>query len=222
MMTATSRTRTAILISGKGSNMEALINAASREDYPAKISLVISNRPKAGGLEIAKAKGIKTEVIDHKQFESRDEFDRALNACLEANQIELICNAGFMRLLTREFVEHWHNRQLNIHPSLLPAFKGLHTHERALEADAKITGCTVHFVRFDMDTGPIIAQAAVPILPGDTPEQVKARVQTAEHQLYPAALRLAASGRLRIVNERALIEGSPAEAPPLFSLPPEG
>ena len=121
---------------------------------------------------------------------------------------------AFMRLLTREFVEHWHNRQLNIHPSLLPAFKGLHTHERALEADAKITGCTVHFVRFDMDTGPIIAQAAVPILPGDKAADVKARVQTAEHKLYPAALRLAASGRLRIVNERALIEGSPAEAPP--------
>lgn len=220
-MTTTNRTRTAILISGKGSNMEALIDAAAKEHYPAEISLVISNRPKAGGLEIAAAQGIKTAVIDHKQFESRAEFDKALSTCLETNNIELICNAGFMRLLTREFVEQWHNRQLNIHPSLLPSFKGLHTHERALAADAKITGCTVHFVRYDMDTGPIIAQAAVPILPGDTIGTVKARVQKAEHQLYPAALRLAASGRLRIVNERALIDAAPSEAPPLFSLPPE-
>lgn len=218
-MTQKDKTNTAILISGTGSNMEALIIAAQNPDYPAKISLVISNRPKAKGVETARNFGIKVEIIDHKSFETREAFDQALTNCLEAHNIDLVCNAGFMRLLTKEFVTHWHNRQLNIHPSLLPAFKGLNTHERALQADVKITGCTVHFVRNEMDSGPIIAQAAIPILPNDTALTLKQRVLEVEHQLYPEALKLVASGNIRVVNENALISKTYEAAAPLFSLP---
>lgn len=202
----TNKTKTAILISGKGSNMEALIKAAKQPDYPAEISLVISNRPKAKGIETARALGVKVEIIDHKEFETREAFDKALNQCLEDHKIELICNAGFMRLLTSDFVARWLNRQLNIHPSLLPAFKGLHTHERVLELDAKITGCSVHFVRHEMDTGPILAQAAVPVLPGDDAESLKERVQKLEHRLYPEVLKRVANGSIRVINDKAILE----------------
>lgn len=215
------KVRTAILISGRGSNMDALIEAAADPDYPAEIIAVISNRPKAAGLEIAIAAGIPTRVVDHKDYDTREAFDHALSAALKSLDTELICSAGFKRLLTKGFVDEWHNRQLNIHPSLLPAFKGLNTHERALEADVKIAGCTVHMVRFDMDSGPIILQAGVPVLPDDTASSLGERVLLAEHQIYPEALRLVASGAVDICEERAVhqnkIEASPCVIFPQFT-----
>lgn len=199
--------------------MRALIKAAQSPDYPAEIALVISNRPNAKGLEFAKENNIQTSVIDHKTFETRDEFDQALDTALTEADIELICNAGFMRLLGKDFVEKWRNKQLNIHPSLLPAFKGLNTHERALASDVKIAGCTVHFVRFEMDEGPIIAQAAVPVLPDDTPETLAGRILKAEHQLYPEALKRVASGQIKMAGERVLDTSNETEQTPLFSPP---
>jgi phosphoribosylglycinamide formyltransferase-1 len=211
--------RVAILISGRGSNMQALVKAAQSPNYPAEIALVISNRPNAKGLEFAKENNIQALVIDHKTFESRDEFDKALDATLTEADIELICNAGFMRLLGKDFVEKWRNKQLNIHPSLLPSFKGLNTHERALASDVKIAGCTVHFVRFEMDEGPIIAQAAVPVLPEDTPDTLAKRILKAEHEIYPEALRKVASGQIKMAGERLLDTSSGVEQAPLFSPP---
>lgn len=199
--------------------MQALVKAAQSPDYPAEIALVISNRPNAKGLEFAKENNISTSVIDHKTFETRDEFDEALDAALTEAKIELICNAGFMRLLGKDFVEKWRNKQLNIHPSLLPAFKGLNTHERALASDVKIAGCTVHFVRFEMDEGPIIAQAAVPVLPEDTPDTLATRILKAEHEIYPEALRKVASGQIKMAGERLLDTSSGVEQAPLFSPP---
>ncbi len=182
--------RVAVLISGRGSNMASLIEAAKAPDYPAEIALVISNRPDAAGLAHARAAGIATEVVDHTRFgEDREAFEHALQAVLEQNRIELVCLAGFMRLLTPWFVEHWSGRLLNIHPALLPAFKGLNTHERAIATGAKTHGATVHFVVPEMDSGPIIAQAEVPVLTTDTPETLAARVLSAEHRIYPEALR---------------------------------
>jgi len=215
------KTRVGVLISGRGSNMQALIEAAKSANYPAEIALVISNRPKAKGIEFAKENNIPVQIIDHKSFENRDEFDNALNEALNAANIELLCNAGFKRLLGKDFVEKWRNKQLNIHPSLLPAFKGLNTHERALETDVKIAGCTVHFVRFEMDEGPIIAQAAVPVLQGDTPKTLGARVLEAEHQIYPEALRKVASGQVKIVGERLVEISQQSEQTALFSPPIE-
>jgi phosphoribosylglycinamide formyltransferase-1 len=211
--------RVAILISGRGSNMQALVKAAQSPNYPAEIALVISNRPNAKGLEFAKENNIQALVIDHKTFESRDEFDKALDATLTEADIELNCNAGFMRLLGKDFVEKWRNKQLNIHPSLLPSFKGLNTHERALASDVKIAGCTVHFVRFEMDEGPIIAQAAVPVLPEDTPDTLAKRILKAEHEIYPEALRKVASGQIKMAGERLLDTSSGVEQAPLFSPP---
>ena len=157
--------RTAILISGRGSNMSSLIAAAMAPDYPARIELVLSNRPDAGGLERARAADIETAVVDHKAFETREDFDAAMQAVLDEHNIELVCLAGFMRILTDGFIAQWSDRMINIHPSLLPSFKGLNTHKRVLDAGVRIAGCTVHVVRPEMDTGPIIAQAAVPVLP---------------------------------------------------------
>lgn len=211
--------RVGILISGRGSNMQTLIEAAKAADYPAEIALVISNRPKAKGIAYAEENNIPVKIIDHKSFETRAEFDNTLNEALNAENIELICNAGFKRLLGKEFVENWRNKQLNIHPSLLPAFKGLNTHERALEADVKIAGCTVHYVRFEMDEGPILAQAAVPVLPGDTPQTLGKRVLAAEHQIYPEALKKVASGEIRVVGDRVINKTESAEQPTLFSPP---
>lgn len=197
-----SRRRVAILISGGGSNMRALVEAARAPDYPAEIALVLSNKASAGGLDFARAEKIPTAVVAHKEFADRESFDRAVQAELEAREIEFVCLAGFMRLLTPWFVGRWQGRMLNIHPALLPSYKGLHTHERALKDGVKLHGCTVHFVVPAMDEGPIVAQAAAPVLDTDTAETLAARVLREEHRLYPRALRLAASGALRIENGR--------------------
>ena len=191
-----SRKRVAILISGRGSNMAALIEAAKAADYPAEIALVLSNVPDAAGLSRAHDAGIATRAIDHKPFgKGREAFDRALDAALEAHRIDIVCLAGFLRVLSPWFVQRWDGRLINIHPSLLPAFKGLHTHERAIAAGAKEHGATVHFVVSELDSGPIIEQASVPVLAGDTPEQLAARVLEVEHRIYPLALKRLAEGR---------------------------
>jgi len=204
------RRRVAVLISGRGSNMAALIEAAKDKSYPAEIALVLSNRPDAGGLATARANGIATAVVDHKPFgKDRTAFDNAMQTVLEQHNIELICLAGFMRLLSAPFVDRWQERMLNIHPALLPAFKGLDTHKRAIEAGAKVHGATVHFVVADMDAGPIIMQGAVAVLPSDTEETLGARVLEVEHRIYPAALKLVAEGRVRVSGGRCLIDGRP-------------
>ena len=204
------RKRVAVLISGRGSNMAALIEAAKDKTYPAEIALVISNRPDAGGLLVAQASGIATEVVDHTVYgEDRVAFERGLQAVLEKNRIDIVCLAGFMRLLTAGFIQQWQHRILNIHPALLPAFKGLDTHRRALEAGVKVHGATVHFVVPEMDSGPIIAQAAVNVRPGEIEEKLAARVLEVEHQIYPLALKLLAEGRLHVENGHCLIDGFP-------------
>jgi phosphoribosylglycinamide formyltransferase-1 len=195
--TGPQKKRVAVLISGRGSNMTALIEAAKADDYPATIAVVISNRPDAAGLERARADRIATAVIDHRPFgDDRAAFERALDAELVRHHIDLICLAGFMRLFTPSFVERWSGRMLNIHPALLPQFKGLHTHRRALAAGVKQHGATVHLVVPEMDAGPIIAQEAVPVLEGDTEDSLAQRVLAVEHRLYPQALRLVAEGRV--------------------------
>jgi len=189
------RKRVAILISGRGSNMTALIEAARAADYPAEIAVVLANVPNAAGLGRAGEAGIAAEVIDHKPFgKDREAFDRQLDARLEAHGIDIVCLAGFMRVLSPWFVARWNGRLINIHPSLLPTLKGLHTHERAIAAGAKEHGATVHFVVPELDSGPIIEQASVPVLPGDTPELLAARVLEVEHRIYPRALRRVAEG----------------------------
>ncbi|ARN82882.1 phosphoribosylglycinamide formyltransferase [Methylocystis bryophila] len=199
-----SRLRTAILISGRGSNMDALIAAARAPDYPAEVALVLSNRPDAPGLSRAKAMGMATAAVDHKIYAGREEFERSLQLLLEAHRIEFLCLAGFMRMLTPWFVSRWSGRMLNIHPSLLPAYRGLDTHERALKDGVKIHGCTAHFVVPQLDEGPIVAQAAVRVADDDTPESLAARVLQEEHRIYPLALRLVASGRVRVEGNRVL------------------
>ena len=197
--------RVGVLISGRGSNMKSLIDAAKAKDYPAEIVLVIGNRADAGGLAIAKDAGIPARMIAHRDFPSRAAFDAALDKTLKEARVEIVCLAGFMRLLTPEFVEAWRDRMLNIHPSLLPEFPGLDTHARAIAAGKRVAGCTVHFVRAEMDTGPVIAQAKVPIEPGDTPDTLAARVLKAEHRLYPMALKLVAEGRVRVAGDKVEI-----------------
>lgn len=202
-MSVSSRTkRVAILISGRGSNMVSLIEAARAPDYPAEIALVLSNRPEAAGLETAERFGIPARAIDHKAFADRESFDAAMQAELVDADIDLVCCAGFMRVLTPGFVEAWAGRMLNIHPSLLPLFRGTHTHRRALEAGMRLHGCTVHYVVPELDAGPIVAQAAVPVLPEDDSEKLAARVIVQEHRLYPAALALVASGRAWLQDAR--------------------
>lgn len=195
---ATQKKRVAVLISGRGSNMSALIKAAENPAYPAEIALVISNKPSAAGLKVAEEAGIETAVIRGKDYDGREAFDSAINACLRANNIEIVCLAGFMRILTPGFVASWQGRMINIHPSLLPSFKGLDTHERAIQAGVKLHGCTVHFVTEEMDDGPIIIQAAVPVLDNDTPESLGARVLQKEHEIYPQALSWVAQGLVRV------------------------
>ncbi len=210
-----SRKRTAILISGRGSNMNALIDSARAASFPAEIVLVVSNRPDAAGLQRAADEGIKTAVVDHTQFaRDREGFERALDAVLEQNHIELVCLAGFMRILTSWFVSRWSGRLLNIHPALLPAFKGLDTHRRAIEAGSTEHGATVHYVVPEMDSGPIITQGSVPIQPSDSEETLAKRVLAVEHRIYPIALRLVASGQARMHQDRCVIEGpiDPQEA----------
>ncbi|MEZ5774311.1 MAG: phosphoribosylglycinamide formyltransferase [Hyphomicrobiaceae bacterium] len=213
------RKRVAILISGRGSNMEALIAAARDPAYPAEIALVVSNLPGVQGLDKAKAAGVPTLVVNHRTYPSRMAFEMRVHAALLEKKIDLVCNAGFMRLLTAEFVNRWRDRHLNIHPSLLPAFAGLDTHARVIDQGVRITGCTVHFVRVEMDAGPIIAQAAVPVADGDTPDTLAARVLAAEHRLYPHALALVASGRTVVASERVLIRAGAPPAGEIFSPP---
>jgi phosphoribosylglycinamide formyltransferase-1 len=191
--------RVAVLISGRGSNMTALIEAARAPDYPADIVLVVSNRPDAAGLARAQQAGIATVIVDHTAFgEDREAFERALDAQLRAQRIDIVCLAGFMRLLTPWFVMRWTGRMLNIHPALLPQFKGLHTHRRALEAGVQRHGATVHFVVPEMDSGPIVAQDSVPVAAGDTEDTLARRVLEVEHRIYPQALRLVAEGRVTL------------------------
>lgn len=199
--------RVAVLISGRGSNMMSLVHAAEAKDYPAEIVGVISNRPEAAGLEWARERGLEAYCVDHKEFASRDEFDRAINQKLEDTGAEIVACAGFMRLMTPWLVERWKNRMINIHPSLLPSFRGLHTHERALAAGVRLVGCTVHVVRSEVDTGPILGQAAVPVFDGDTPDALAERVLAAEHQLYPQILALFAAGKYDIDHETARLKG---------------
>jgi phosphoribosylglycinamide formyltransferase-1 len=185
--------------------MESLAEAARAPDYPADIVLVVSNRPNAPGIERAKALGLKTAVIDHKPFSSREAFDEAVEAALLAERVELVCQAGFMRIQSAPFATRWLGKQLNIHPSLLPLFKGLHPHQQALDAGVRISGCTVHFVTPELDAGPIVAQAAVPVLATDTVTALEARILLAEHRLYPHALRLVASGAVALSGDRVTL-----------------
>jgi phosphoribosylglycinamide formyltransferase 1 len=209
--------RTAVLISGRGSNMRSLVEAARVPDYPAEIVLIVSNRPDAAGIAWAVEQGLPAVIIDHKDYASRADFEQALQSALERQNVELVALAGFMRLMTPEFVARWHDRMINIHPSLLPSFKGLHTHEQAISAGVKIAGCTVHFVRAEMDTGPIIAQAAIPVLESDTPETLAARILEVEHRVYPAALRLLAAGQTRCEGQKVVISSSFNDGNPLYS-----
>jgi phosphoribosylglycinamide formyltransferase-1 len=212
-----SRVPVAIVISGGGSNMAALLAAMTAPDHPAACVLVAANRPDAGGLDKARAAGAPTALVDHRAFSEREAFERALAARIEAAGADLVCLAGFMRLLTPWFIDRFHNRLLNIHPALLPSFRGLRTHERALRAGVAIHGATVHLARQEMDEGPILGQAAVRVRPGDDAERLAARVLRMEHRLYPAALAAFASGALRIEGDAvrgrriALFDDAPDE-----------
>ena len=200
--------KVAVLISGGGTNLQALIEACAKDDFPAEIVKVFSNVPDAYGLERAKKAGIDTMVINHRDFESREAFDEKLHAEITASGAKLICLAGFMRILDARFVNRWKNRMLNIHPSLLPAFRGLHTQERALEAGVRFSGCTVHFVNPELDDGPIINQAVIAINPDETAETLAERVLALEHIIYPQALKLVAEGRVRVANNRVRISST--------------
>ena len=217
MSAAQPRRRVAALISGRGSNMTSLLKAAQDPAYPAEIALVLSNRPDAAGLVTAREQGVATVAIDHKLHGSREAFERAMQEALEAHRIELVCLAGFMRILTPWFVERWAGRMINIHPALLPLYKGLHTHERALADGVRLHGASVHFVVPGMDEGPIIAQAAVPVLDGDTPHTLGARVLAQEHVIYPLALGLLASGRLTVDGARVRVKGEAGETSALVA-----
>jgi len=209
-----------ILISGRGSNMAALISAAEAADYPAEIACVVSNKEQAGGLETARQAGIPTVTISHRGYPDRETFDRDVSAALEKHGVELVALAGFMRIQSAWFPQHWAGRQINIHPSLLPAFPGLHVQRQALDAGVRVSGCTVHFVTPDLDAGPIIAQAAVPVLAGDTEETLSTRILRQEHRLYPQVVRWFAEGRLAITDGLVTIRGIPPEAALLFSPEP--
>jgi phosphoribosylglycinamide formyltransferase-1 len=205
--------RVAVLISGRGSNMAALIEAARDASFPAGIVLVVSNRPAAAGLATARGAGIATAAVDHTVYgQDREAFERKLQEMLELHRVELVCLAGFMRLLTPGFVTRWSGRMINIHPALLPAFKGLDTHARALAAGVRIHGASVHFVVPDMDSGPIIAQGAVAVRDDDTAETLAARVLAIEHRIYPAALALLAAGKIKVADGRCWIEGATGAA----------
>ncbi len=213
--------RTAVLISGNGSNLQALIDHAQAPDYPAEITLVISNNTKAYGLKRAEEAGIATRILSHRDFANRDVFDDALHQALVEANVELVCLAGFMRLLTPGFTTAWEGRMLNIHPSLLPAFKGLNTHERVLEFGSKVSGCSVHFVSPEMDAGPVVIQAAVPVKQGDTPDTLATRIHAAEHRIYPQALAWLAADKLRIIDGKVHIEGGYDEPDSMINPPAE-
>lgn len=200
-----------ILISGRGSNMEAVVRALEAEGWPARVAAVISNKPEAKGLDFAKGRGIPTAVVANKAFASRAEFDAALQETIDGFAPDLVVLAGFMRILTAPFVEHYAGRMLNIHPSLLPLFPGLGTHQQAIDAGEKEHGATVHFVTAELDHGPIVAQAKVPVLPDDTEDTLSARVLVEEHKLYPYAVRLFVEDRLSIENGEVRINSAAAE-----------
>lgn len=207
----------AVMISGRGSNLQALIDACADDSFPGEIVLVLSNKADAFGLERAAQAGIPTEIVSAKNFTDREAFDMAMSERLEASGAELVCLAGFMRLLSDDFVRTWRDKLINIHPSLLPAYKGLHVHERMIEEGARFAGCTVHFVRPAMDEGPIIAQAVVPVLPDDTADTLAERILVQEHILYPLAVRLIAEGRVRVSGEVARIDGHQAPSGALIN-----
>src|SRR5262249_49147114 len=209
--------RVGILISGRGSNMMALIEAARAPGYPAHIALVISNPSQAPRLALARAAHVAALVIDHRDFATREAFDHAVETALEREGVELVCQAGFMRIQSDAFATRWLGRQLNIHPSLLPAFPGLNPHKQALEAGVRISGCTVHFVTPEGDCGPIVAPAPLPVLPGDTPGPPAARILKLEHLLYPFALKLAASGQVRMEEKGVSLKASFNQSDCLFS-----
>ena len=201
------RLKLTVLISGRGSNLQSLLDACASEDYPAEIVQVVSNVPGAAGLDRARKAGIPTAVVDHKTFPDRIGFEAALNGVVKDAAPDLICLAGFMRLLSDAFVNTWRDRIVNIHPSLLPAFRGLHVHERAIDAGVRFSGCTVHYVRPEMDDGPIIVQAAVPVLAGDDADSLAKRVLEQEHRIYPLAVRLIAEGRARVAGVKVRLDG---------------
>ena len=209
-----------VLISGRGSNLQALIDACRDESFPAEIVLVVSNQPGVQGLTRAERAGIPVATIPHRDFDSRAAFEEKVVAALRAAGAELVCCAGFMRILSPTFLRHWPDRVLNIHPSLLPAFPGLHSHEQALAAGVKLHGCSVHVMREAVDAGPIIGQAAVPVQPDDTAETLAARVLGAEHRLYPLCLRLMAEGRVRVEADLTVIDGAAASGPLLINPAP--
>ena len=204
-----------VLISGSGSNLQALIDATAN-GLPSRIAAVISNRGDAYGLERARRAGIPTQVLSHKHYPDRESYDAALAGRIDAYQPGLVALAGFMRILSPRFVQHYQGRMLNIHPSLLPEFRGLHTHQRALEAGVTEHGASVHFVTEELDGGPLIIQARVPVLPGDDPETLAARVLRQEHRIYPRAVQWFAEGRLRLDGGRVLLDGRPLERPALI------
>lgn len=209
-----------ILISGRGSNMAALIRAAAEPDYPAEIACVVSNKAEAHGLAIAAAADIPTTVVSHRNHPDRETFDRIVSAELERRGVGLVVMAGFMRILSPWFANRWANRLINIHPSLLPAFRGLHVQRQAIDAGVRLSGCTAHFVIPDLDSGPIIAQATVPVLDGDTAETLSARILRQEHRLYPEVVRWFAEGRIAVDGARVTVAGIPIEATLLFSPEP--
>ena len=206
-----------VLISGRGSNMEALVRARDRGELPGRIAAVISNRPQAAGLETAARAGIATDCVDHRAFAGREEFDLALAECIDRHQPDLVVLAGFMRILGEGFVRRYAGRLVNIHPPLLPAFPGLHTHRRALEEGVRVRGCTVHFVTPALDHGPIVIQAAVPVLDDDDEDRLAARVLAQEHRIYPLAVRWFVEGRLTVVDGRVRVAGGQAESAALVS-----
>ena len=213
--------RLAILISGRGSNMRALIAACQGAGFPAEVAAVISDRADAGGLAAARAAGVPVHIVDPGAFAERDAYDAALERAIADSGAGLVCLAGFMRVLGGAFVERWRDRLVNIHPSLLPAFRGLDAHARVLAAGARFSGCTVHFVRAEVDAGPIIVQAAVPVHAGDTPESLAARVLSQEHRIYPLAVRWIAQGRVRVAGETVEVDGAAAPARALINPAPE-
>jgi phosphoribosylglycinamide formyltransferase-1 len=219
---ATNPLKIGVLISGRGTNLQALIDACADPDFPASIAVVLSNKADAYGLTRAQDAGIPTAVISHRNYSDRASFDDAVDAALRDAGAEFVCLAGFMRILSEGFVGKWQDRLINIHPSLLPAFKGLDTHQRAIDAGVTITGCTVHFVRPAMDDGPIIVQAAVPVLPTDDADRLAARILESEHVIYPLALRLVAEGKVRVEDGRTIFNGGKASAPPPLVNPSPG
>ncbi len=210
-----------VLISGRGSNLQALIDACAADSFPAEIALVISNVADAAGLKRTEDKGVATTVIDHKAYDDRESFDDAMHEALVAAGVQLVCLAGFMRLLSDGFVSRWRDRLINIHPSLLPAFRGLNVHDRVLEYGARFSGCTVHFVRAAMDDGPIIAQAVVPVLQNDDAESLAARILSHEHRIYPMVVGMIAQSRVRVTDDKVTISGARAPMGAMINPAPE-